>query len=59
MASARSAAMIPPSAMGQFVQWDRQAHQVVIEGAGHGLAYTHPRDVIGAIHTFLREVPDT
>lgn len=50
--------VIPVSSVGQFSRWNRKAHQEVIAGAGHGLAYTHPKQVLAAIRDFLREVPD-
>lgn len=51
-------ALIPSGAIGTFAKWNRQARQEVIAGAGHGLVYANPNEVIAAIHTFLREVPD-
>jgi pimeloyl-ACP methyl ester carboxylesterase len=51
-------AVIPTEAIGQLAQWNRQAHQEVIPGAGHGLLYSHPKEVLGAIRAFLREVPE-
>lgn len=50
--------VIPVAAMGQLAQWNRQARQEVVPGAGHGLIHTHPKAVIAEIHTFLREMPN-
>ena len=41
--------VIPIAAMGLLAQWNRDAHHAVIEGAGHGLPYTHSDMVIEAI----------
>lgn len=38
--------VIPLRSMGTLVQWNRNAHQIVIDGAGHGLPYTHALDVV-------------
>lgn len=35
------------------------AQRVVIDGAGHMVPLTHPAAVAGAIHTFLRNVPES
>lgn len=51
-------ATIPPSAMGDLARWNRQAHQEVVPEAGHGLVHSHPNDVLNAIRTFLRDIPD-
>jgi len=45
----RDDAVIPLSAMGQLTQWNRMARQEVIDGAGHGLTYTHASAVLRAI----------
>ncbi len=47
---------IPLSAMGKLAQWNREAHQSVIPGAGHALGYTRPREVLAAVGEHLREV---
>lgn len=41
--------VIPLSAMGRLAQWNRTARHEVIDGAGHGLTYTHASAVITAI----------
>ena len=46
--------VIPIAAMGQMAKWDRTAHHEVIDGAGHGLAYTHTPQVLAAIRDDLR-----
>lgn len=45
----RDDTVIPISSLGVLAQWNRQAHQDVIEGAGHGLVYTHTEAVAEAI----------
>lgn len=50
--------IIPIASVGQLAAWNHGAHQEVIPGAGHGLAYTHPQEVLAAVRSFLREVPD-
>lgn len=46
---AREDRMIPIRAMGDLAQWNRTALHEVINGAGHGLPYTHTRDVVTAM----------
>ncbi len=50
--------VIPISGVGQLAIWNRQAHQEVIPGAPHSLAYTRPTQVLEAIRAFLRDVPE-
>ncbi len=45
----RDDTIIPISAMGQLTQWNRNARQHVIEGAGHGLVFSHSLEVAEAI----------
>jgi pimeloyl-ACP methyl ester carboxylesterase len=45
----RDDTVIPIRAMGQLTQWNRVARHEVIEGAGHGLTYTHASAVVRAI----------
>lgn len=47
---------IPLSAMGKLAEINRNARQVELSEAGHGLPYTHPREIHFAISEFLREV---
>lgn len=47
----RDDTVIPISAMGTLTQWNRDARHEVIEGAGHGLTYTHAAQVAQAIVT--------
>ncbi len=49
---------IPISGVGQLAIWNRQAHQEVIDGAGHGLIYTRGEEVLELIRLFLRDVPE-
>lgn len=48
--------VIPISSLGKLTQWNRDARGVVVPGAGHGLGYTHPDEVLAAITENLREV---
>ena len=41
--------VIPLRAMGTLTQWNRDARHVVIDGAGHGLTYSHAAEVAQAI----------
>ncbi|MDF1709484.1 MAG: alpha/beta hydrolase [Paracoccaceae bacterium] len=45
--------VIPIRAMGQLAQWNRTARHEVIEGAGHGLTYTHASAVLRVIEETL------
>lgn len=45
----REDALIPVSAAGRLAEWSRHAQQEVVEGAGHGLPYTHSAEVLAAI----------
>ena len=45
----RDDAVIPISAMGRLAQWNRMARQEVIDGAGHGLTYTHASAIVRII----------
>lgn len=45
--------VIPLRAMGLLTQANRAAEQVMIKHAGHGLPYTHPREVLEATLSFL------
>lgn len=47
--------VIPLQALGELAKANRDARQVVVPGAGHGLVHTHPDEVNRAIQTFLRE----
>ena len=50
--------VIPIAASGELARIHRTAHQAVIPGAGHGLAYANPTEVIAAIKEFLHDIPD-
>lgn len=43
------------SAMGKLTEWSRMARQEVIDGAGHGLPYTHTQQVATVLRERLRE----
>ena len=45
--------VIPISALGKLAEWNRDARQATIQGAGHGLVYTHPTEVIEALAAVL------
>lgn len=47
--------VIPISGMGKLAEWNRVARHEVIEGAGHGLAYTHPEEVLHAMRDLMRD----
>ena len=47
--------IIPLSSMGDLAQLNRAARQEVIEGAGHGLTYTHSDEVIHAMRDLMRD----
>lgn len=47
---------IPLPAMGKLTEWNRACYKYEIKGAGHGLAYTHPDEVIAALQEHLREI---
>ena len=47
--------VIPISALGVLAQWNRSVRQEVVDGADHGLPYTHDEDVLEALRTALRE----
>lgn len=49
--------VIPVSAMGALARLNRQAHQEVIPGAGHGLAHANPKEVLAAVREFLHDIP--
>lgn len=45
--------VIPAAAIGTLAEWSRKAEQEVIEGAGHGLTYTHAEDVLKILRDHL------
>ena len=48
--------VIPISALGQLAQWNRTARHEEIEGAGHGLPYTHHGEIAEIIRKELTQV---
>jgi pimeloyl-ACP methyl ester carboxylesterase len=50
---ARDDQTIPIDALGQLAQWHRDAIHEVIDGAGHGVPYTHPSEVAEVLATLL------
>lgn len=51
---AREDTVIPLSGMGRLAQINRAARQEVIDGAGHGLTYTHSEAVLHAMRDLMR-----
>lgn len=47
--------VVPLAGLGTLAQWNRNARQEVITGAGHGLPYTHAADVMAVLTDVLRE----
>jgi len=47
--------VVPLRGLGTLAQWDRNAMQEVIDGAGHDLLLTHPREVTTALRAMLRD----
>jgi pimeloyl-ACP methyl ester carboxylesterase len=45
--------VIPIAAVGTLAQWSRSAVQEVIDGAGHGLTYTHTDEVLAVVAATL------
>lgn len=52
---AREDTVIPLSGMGRLAQINRSARQEVIDGAGHGLTYTHSEAVLHAMRDLMRD----
>ncbi|MAC82063.1 MAG: alpha/beta hydrolase [Rhodobacteraceae bacterium] len=51
----RDDTVVPLSAMGRLTEWSRDARQEVVDGAGHGLAYTHTAGVLAALRATLAD----
>lgn len=49
----REDAVIPASAIGKLAEWNRKARQEVIDGAGHGLTYTHTDEVLRIMRRWM------
>jgi len=47
--------VIPLRAMGTLAQWNRVARQEVVDGAGHGLPYSHGDEVAAIIRAEITE----
>jgi pimeloyl-ACP methyl ester carboxylesterase len=47
--------VIPISAVGKLAQWNRTAHQEVVEGAGHAVAYSHSSVLTAFLRSMLRD----
>lgn len=48
--------VVPLSGLGTLAQWNRNARQEVITGAGHGMPYTHAAEVMAVLKDVLREI---
>lgn len=46
--------VVPLRGMGDLAQWNRNARQEVIAGAGHGMPYTHAAAVVAVLTDVLR-----
>lgn len=51
----REDSVVPLSGMGTLAQWSRHARQDAIEGAGHGLIYTHTEAVLASLADALQD----
>ncbi|MEP3947345.1 alpha/beta hydrolase [Ascidiaceihabitans sp.] len=49
----REDTVIPIAAVGTLAEWSRNATQEIVDGAGHGLTYTHTDAVLRLIHDNL------
>lgn len=49
--------LIPKSTISLLAEWNHDAHQEVIEGAGHGLTYTHTEQVLTHMRGFMKPPP--
>ena len=45
--------VIPSSSIGTLAEWNRDAQHEVIEGAGHGLTYTHTDEVLRIMRRWM------
>lgn len=45
--------VIPAGSVGVLAEWNRDAHHEVIEGAGHGLTYTHTDEVLRLMKNWM------
>ncbi|MFK7834638.1 MAG: alpha/beta fold hydrolase [Sulfitobacter sp.] len=54
----REDVLIPLSAVGRLAEWHRDARQEVLDGAGHGLTYTHTDDVLRLMRGWMKNPPD-
>jgi pimeloyl-ACP methyl ester carboxylesterase len=52
---AEADAIIPISGLGTLAQWNRNARQEVVPGAGHGMVYTHANALLEVLRDVLRE----
>lgn len=54
----RDDTVIPLTALGTLAEWNREVEHEVIDGAGHGLTYTHSDAVLKIIGGWLDRQPD-
>lgn len=53
----REDTVIPLRSLGKLTEWNRRALHEVVDGAGHGLPYTHPKAVADAITSAIARDP--
>ncbi|WP_417726717.1 alpha/beta fold hydrolase [Roseovarius sp.] len=51
----REDTIIPLHSMARLAEVNRKARQYIIDGAGHGLTYTHSEDVLRAMRNLMRD----
>jgi pimeloyl-ACP methyl ester carboxylesterase len=49
--------LIPVKVVATLAEWNHDANQEVIEGAGHGLPYTHSEQVIDTMRGWMKPAP--
>ncbi|NBR52185.1 MAG: alpha/beta hydrolase [Rhodobacteraceae bacterium] len=47
--------VVPLEMMEVLKEWNKDAHIVVVEDAGHGMPYTHSDEVVAAFEAFVKE----
>jgi pimeloyl-ACP methyl ester carboxylesterase len=52
---AENDAVVPLSAIGRLAEWNRSAHQEVVNHAGHDFVYTHGQQVAAALREALHD----
>ncbi len=49
--------VIPITAVGTLAEWNHTANQEVIDGAGHGVTYTHSEEILGFMRGWMMPPP--